>query len=306
MSDAGSSSSAILQENATAYQEQLDKETVLSDALDEKKAEEAAPEVSPEEPKQEDQFAPKFAALSRKEKALRQREEQLEARLAELEEKTKNLDSEYGGYKNIKNRLQTEPLKVMEESGLTFDELTKMILENDGAPTPDMQIKHLREELDGKYSKELEALKQELKEKEEQSQQKQYQDTIEDYMVELGEHISDNSDRYEMIKASDAVDLVYQVVEEHYNETGKILSNDEACEHVENYLLEEAKKYLNLSKVKSLLGSEEPTEKPVKAPRQSSVTLSNADASEVPTKGRKHMSNEESLRNAAKLIRWDD
>ena len=50
--------------------------------------------------------------------------------------------------------------------------------------------------------------------------------------------------QYELIQANEANDIIYDVIEEHYNETGRILDIEEAAEAVESYLEEEAEKLL--------------------------------------------------------------
>jgi len=293
-----------------------DRANILANALGEKKEgeQEAAvqssqqegqePETEQEPKQEEDQFSSKFAALSRKEKEIRQREAELEARLKEIEDRNSKLEEEYGKYKTLPERLKNQPLDVLAEEGVDFDTLIKMVLENDGKPTTEMQIQQLKDEMQNKYMKELENLRTELEEKEKAAEEQRYNEVIEDYKYELNEFIDQNSETYELIKLNDAADLVYQVVEEHYNENGRVLSNEEACEHVENYLLDEAKKHLNVNKIKSLLNPEPAPQKPRPEQRTVANTLSNTESATVPTRDGRVLSDEESKREAAKLIRW--
>ena len=85
------------------------------------------------------EFDKKFAALSRKEKALRDRE-------LELEQKYGNKEKELP----LERRIRANPLKALEELGLDYDKLTELAL-NDGRLTPDMQMKLMREELENDY-----------------------------------------------------------------------------------------------------------------------------------------------------------
>ena len=84
---------------------------------------------------QDSEFDRKFAALSRKEKALRDRE-------LELDKKYGNKEKELP----LERRIRANPLKALEELGLDYDKLTELAL-NDGRLTPDMQMKLMREEL---------------------------------------------------------------------------------------------------------------------------------------------------------------
>lgn len=278
------------------------------DGTDQPQAE-AAPEVQPEAPKaeeppaQEEKFAAKFAALSRKEKAIRQRElqvqqqmQQLEQRLKQMEEQSKQVEN----YKQIPDRLRKEPLKVLEESGLKFEQLAEMVL-NDGKPTQDMVLS----EYEKKFMSRMEQLEQKLAEKEAKEQQEKYDQAISQFQAQLVDFIGQTPD-YDLIRANDASDLVYQVIEEHHAETGQILSNKEACDAVEEYLLEEAKKLVDREKVKKLLQPQTPS-KPAAQTGKSSPTLSNAQAAQASKpQAARRLSDEESKAEAAKLIRWDD
>lgn len=277
------------------------------DGTDEPAAE-AAPEAQPEPEKpqqspQEEKFAAKFAALSRKEKAVRQRELQLqqqmqlmEQRLKQMEEQSKQVEN----FKQLPDRLKKEPFKVLEEQGLTFEQLAEMIA-NDGKPTQDMVLN----EYEKKVMAKMEELERKLAEKEAKEQQDKYDQAISQFQAQLTDFITKTED-YDLIRANDATDLVFQVIEEHHNETGEILSNKEACDAVEEYLLEEAKKLVDRDKVKKLLQPQSPS-KPAASTGKSSPTLSNAAAAQAsPKQAARMLSDEESKREAAKLIRWED
>jgi hypothetical protein len=264
---------------------------------------EAAPaEVAPEQQQQEQQFAAKFAALSRKEKAIRQREAQvsqqmqeLQQRLVQLEQQGKELES----YKSIPDRLKKEPFKVLQEQGLSFEQLAEMVL-NDGKPTQDM----IMSEYEKKIMSKMEDLERKLAEKEAKEQEQRYDAAIEQFQGQLTDFINQNED-YDLIRANDAVDLVFQVIEQHHTETGEILSNKEASDAVEEYLLEEAKKLVDREKVKKLLQPQTPP-KSAAPTGKSSPTLSNAQAAQASKSQSRRLSDEESKVEAAKLIRWDD
>jgi hypothetical protein len=263
------------------------------------KAEEQ-PKVA-EEPKQDERFAAKFAALSRKEKEVRQREAQLQQKMQELEAKLKAIESqqtEVQTFKAIPERLKREPLKVLEESGLSFEQLAEMVV-NDGKPTQDMLLK----EYEQKVMSKVQELEKKLAEKEEQEKAAKEAELLGQFQTQLVSFIEQTPD-YELIRANDAAELVYQVIEQHAEEHGEILSNKEACDAVEEYLLEEAKKLVDREKVKKLL---QPTQAPSKptTPQTAAKTLSNTQAAQVPKSGAaKSLSAEESKLEAAKLIKW--
>lgn len=256
------------------------------------------------EPKKLDLFAPKFAALSRKEKqvkameqAIKQREAELAQKMKEIEERSKSSSDAQSSWEK---QLSENPLKFLREKGITMDQLVQMQL-NDENPTFDMKLERLKSELENKTLKEVEELKKQLKDKEELEAKTQYERAVEAYKTEVNSYIEQNAETYELIRAESATDLVFQVAEEYYNSTGKVLDIKDAADAVEAELEEQAKKILELKKFKASQKQE-----PTATKTQTAPTLSNTQASEVPKNGSRFLSNEDSIREAAKLIRWQE
>lgn len=251
-------------------------------------------------------FAPKFAALSRKEKQLRDEKRALEAERAkfkaEQEQREKEYKEKYIDAAVLKDRRAV--LKLLEEKGVPFKELAEMVL-NGGEPTADQLTSDVEKKLRG----EMEAIKKRLEEKEAKEQEEKMAQTIHGFKQELNAFIEKDPE-YELIRAQDAQDLVFEVIETHYKNTeaetgtGVLLSNKEAADAVEKFLLEDAKKLVDREKVKKLM---QPPPAPPKTPGQKAApTLSNTQSTQVPTQGTKKLSDEESKREAAKLIKWID
>ena len=259
-----------------------------------------------DEPQQEessqDQFASKFAALSRKEKALRDREaeyeskfEEMERRLAEYETQSQEPEVDW------EQLLRRDPLRALEEAGLGYDKLTELAL-NDGKLTPDMQMSAMREEIERDYKRKFEDLEERLVAKEEAEAEEYYNSVQENFQHEIGSFINENNEAYELINASEANELVYDVIEEHYNETGRILDLKDAADAVESYLEEEAGK---LMKLKKLSGRLDYNPEELFEP-DSPVTLSNDHAAQVVHENAQRMlSTEESKARAARMLQWD-
>ena len=282
-------------------------ENDLKDAIAEKaeaEGAESAPETAEAEPKN-DEFASKFAALSRKEKALRQREAEMESRFKEMEDRLKAYEEKENAKEPelpLDYKLKRNPLETLAELGLPYDKLTELAL-NDGKLTPDMQMEIMRRDLEDKYSKELESIRNDLLERDKKAEEQKYQETINSYVADLTKFVN-ASEKYELIKANDAVDLVFDVVENHYNETGNILSNEEAANLVESELEEELKRVMEKAGKKLGYGASEPKQS-IKAPAQS-PTLSNSQTTHVSTRGDRPLSEDESKAAAAQLIKWMD
>lgn len=272
--------------------------------------EEQQTEQKPEQ-KVDDKFASKFAALSRKEKMIREREKQAMSIQAQIEEQKKQMEAErakwqeeLSSYKSKIEGIKKNPLKSLEEEGITFEKLTEMQL-NEQNPTLEMQLEKLRSELDSKYAKELESLKNQLAEKEQKQQEEVIEQAKQAYRKEIQSVLQASPEQYELTLANNAEDLVYDVVEEFYNANGKILSAEEAAQMVEKHFEDEAKRILSLKKLQQASKPKEPVEAK-KESGKTTPTLSNAMSQERPVTGTRKMSAEESLREAAKLIRWEE
>jgi hypothetical protein len=272
-----------------------------------KPAAEAAP-AAEQAPVKVDPFAPKFAALTRldrdikaKQAAFQAERKAFEAEKAEMlkqREEMSKINTDY------KTKLKADPLSFLTENDVQFDELVERKL-NDGKMTPEKMVQQLKAELDAKYSKELEELKRSIKEKEEAEEQAKYDNTVNGFKSQISDFVTANKDTYELINAEQAQDLVFDVIETHFQETSaagepKVLSIEEAARAVEQHLEGEVRKKLELKKFKQ---TSQPQE--AKDGKQTAPTLSNTMSSEVPIRGEKQMSKEESLKQAAKLIRWD-
>lgn len=284
--------------------------------IEETKEEPKAEQVQSEEDRK---FAAKFAAMSRREKALRQREKAVEARLAELEAKAKTPEIKTEDKGPIEYRLKKDPFGTLKELGLDYETLTRMAL-NDGKMTPELQMQVMREELkrelDEKYGKELEGIKKSQQEKAEQEKKNREEAQLQTYKTNISDFVKTNKDTYELVAAEgdDATDLIYSTILEHYNTTleangeegAEVLDVKEAADLVEGYLLEEAKKRINVSKIRKLM---EPTktevsrEEPKPVGKKVSPTLSNEQSQEQGPK-KQFLSDDESKAEAAKLIRW--
>ena len=241
---------------------------------------------------QDSEFDRKFAALSRKEKALRDRE-------LELDKKYGNKEKELP----LERRIRANPLKALEELGLDYDKLTELAL-NDGRLTPDMQMKLMREELENDYKEKFNSLEERLNAKEKMEEEAKYDAVKQGFVGEIESFINENKNDFEYVAHNEATDVVYDVIEEHYNETGRILDIKEAVEAVESYLEEEAEKLLNLGKVKNRLNSiRDEYEQPQ---RQSQVTLSNAHSAQANERVGRKLSDEESKREMARMLQWDE
>lgn len=203
-----------------------------------------------EPPKKEEPLSSRFAALARKEKAALKRSQETKQREAEIsarEAKLKELEDSYTlGKQN--------PIEALKRLGWSYEDITNHIL-NDQKPTPEREIKSVRDEM-AQWRKEQAEKEEKAKLDQEDRQKSQYKQAIEDFKVEMNDFIETNSEAYELINLHEQQELVYATIEEHYSESmksgkPKILSNKEACDLVEKYLEEQLDKLAQTKKFKS-------------------------------------------------------
>jgi hypothetical protein len=262
-----------------------------------------------EEKVEESKFARKFAALSRKEKQLKAKETEYSKRLAELEAKleAKEEPKKEAPQIPIEKRFKQDPFKALEDLGLPYDKLTELAL-NDKKLTPDMQMKLMRDEIESGYKEKFEALEKRLNDKDHSEKKVKYDNIQKNYMNKVKGFVDGSPETYEFIKANNAEKVIYDVVESHYKESGKILTIKEAADAVESHLEEEAEKLLKLNKVgKRLEAFMQQRNKP-ESTTQEPVTLTNSHSQlTADEKQNKQMlSEEESKREVARMVRWLD
>lgn len=245
---------------------------------------------------QEDKFAQRFAALSRREKAAREQERALQAKIAELEAQ----QSKYKELESLSERFSKEPLKVYQERGGTLEQLAEMIM-NDGNPTEDMKWKEREQSWEAKF-KEIE---KKLTDRELKEQEAKESEVLTNFKTQIADEIKNNPE-YELLRVEDPTgELVYEVIDRHHSETGVILEIKEAADAIEAQLLEEAKKFLDVDKLKKAMGAVKAPAEAKAQERQPSITLSNTESSAVPTKEQRKLSNEQSRAEVAKLLKWN-
>lgn len=262
-----------------------------------------------------DKFASKFAALTRKEKEFNEKfkskETEYAQKLADIEAKSVKLKP----YEELDAEISTNKRKALDfllSKGLTTDEIAEMLMD-EANPDPETKLKRTMSETESKLMKEIQALKQSLEDKElnkktqeEEEEKKRHETIVKGVMADLTEFVN-KEEEYELIRQYNSVDMVYSVMNEHYQEQVqkgipdqliKILTYKEACDAVEAHLDEKVKTVYEAKRAKQAPKKEE-----VKEPK-TTQTLSNTLSSEVPVSGERQLSKEEKMKEAAKMLRW--
>lgn len=210
---------------------------------------------------QEDEAAKRFAELARRERAIREKTLATTQKEKELEEKWKL----YEEYEKKRESAKLDPLGYLEASGLTFQQITDKILEDQDL-SPEQKAEKIAEAKIKEYDAAIKKQAAEEKaQREAEALAQKEAELIEGYKKSIAEVTAD-AEKFELIshEGQDARDLVFEVASLHFDKTGEIIDPSIAAEHVEKYLEDKYKKALALKKLKP----EPPTETQKEDPKE--------------------------------------
>ena len=188
----------------------------------------------PTPPEQDPDFVRRFNALARKERELLQRESEMKERLGEFE-----------NYQKERAKLKESPIEFLESNGWKFQDLADYVL-NNNKPTAETQVSRLQKRLD-----EMEAeRKAEIENRERQAKEEENKKTITAFKNSIKELVSSNNEQYELINHFNAIDTVYDVIQNYYNQNGEVLDTAKAAAEVEKYLEQQFEQAASTSKFK--------------------------------------------------------
>jgi hypothetical protein len=233
-------------------------------------------------------LSPQYAALAKQKRALQLKESALAAR----EEALKQSSDSTTDAKSLVERMKADPLGLLLENGVTYDQLTQEVLKGmeGGGPALTRVESELRKEL--KSLKE--AFDAQAKAQTENWTQAQTQELAR--MQKQAEQIIASDDAYQMIRDTKSQAEVSKLIKRVFNEEGEVLEVKDALDLLENDLLEESLKYARIEKVQRALKPEPvpqavpPVEPQDGVRRQTMRTLTNRDSVyQAPTSRRERM-----------------
>lgn len=209
-------------------------------------------------------LSPQFAALARQRRALQVKERELADR-----EKALSSQSPAQGDGIDLARLKSEPLSVLLENGVTYDQLTEAILANQEGSGPELQA----------LKAELAALKEGV-DKRFTDKDTQAEQAVLAEMTKEATKLVAEGDAFELVRETGSIPQVMELIEKTYRKTGEVLDVQEALQLVEDELITESLKLAALKKVQGRLQPEPP---PAPQPQQRQMrTLTNRDTAAVP------------------------
>jgi hypothetical protein len=242
-----------------------------------------AEEKAPEPVKEVESW--RLAALSQKEKAIRESAAQAKADRAAAQAEREAVQRERQAWAERQSIYRQNPLQLLQDHGFDYDGVTRFVAQGGWSPEQQAaaqqaaQIQAInelarRQEADRQaFIAQREADLKAAQEREEQERTQAEQEAVTEFKEELSSFVKAEPDAYEMIglAGQGAMDAIFARIEEHYQKTGERLSNKAAADAVEAELIAEAEKVINASK--KLKGKFAPPPAP---PPPTTRTLTNA------------------------------
>jgi hypothetical protein len=207
---------------------------------------------------------PKFEALAKREAAFIAKEREFKARESALEDRIKaEVDKALGTYRS---RVKTNALDVLEEEGLTYDQLVEQAIARQNNPQATTKVNPIETK--------LEALEKKIVEDAAKAAQAQREAAVRQIKFDVADLV-ESDPNFETIKATESVDDVVSLITKTFDETGKLMSVEQAAKLVEDELLTEAIKIANIAKVKAKLTPELVQQSQASNTPQAATTLTN-------------------------------
>lgn len=210
-------------------------------------------------------LSPQLALLAKQRRALQQERREIDRQRREI------LSQQKSGHSAIDvSRLKSDPMSVLLENGVTYDQLTQAIINGQG----NSEVNALKAEIDSLRK----GVDQKFLDQNTQAEQQ--------VLTEMGrdiDRLTYSGDEYEFVRATRSKPKVLDLIKRTYRATGEVLDVPEALRLVETELYKDANRLTKLKKMQGFLSPP-----PQQMQRQSTGmrTLTNRDTAQVPLSAR--------------------
>lgn len=214
-------------------------------------------------------LSPQFAALAKQKRAIQVKEMELKKR-----EDALAVGAVKDGSPDLIAKLKSQPLQVLQEHGVTYDQLTEAIL------------------ADGGSNQELQALKDELKALKEDvnktftTKEEQAEESALTEMLYEAENLAKEGDAFEMIREQNAYEKVLRLIHSTYKKTGRVLDTQDAMNRVESQLLKDAERLARIKKVQDRMAPQPQAPLPLQPKQMRTLTARDSASNSMSAKAR--------------------
>lgn len=230
------------------------------------------------EPQKTEQLSSKYAEFARQQKSIREAQVKIQEARKSLENDRLSVKEKLDEFEKIKawkQKLKDSPLEALNEDGITYDQLTQLMLKNPNKVSPEVM----------EMQKRMEKLEQERAQEQEKAQQHQVQayENAKRQIRNDTEILINKDESFEAIKHyqdEGSVDAVVSLIEEVFRESNgqTLMPIEQAAKEVEEYLFEKSLSAAGLKKIREKLGEAQTQQAPQKLEepqKTQSQTLSN-------------------------------
>lgn len=257
---------------------------------------------------QNDRLSPRFAELARQERELRMRADAIKREKEEIE-KAKSKYRQYDELEALKNE---NPLAWIERNGVSYDKLTESLANSedhkDGVVIKEMRD-HMRKmaEMVDNLKADLAAQKEEQANRMKQAEEANNEYQKRSYLDSLRKKVELDPEKYELVNHFWDDELAFEIQNQYYKRTGKILEDDVLLENLKNNIDSKAEEqYTKLKSFKKFRPSDDElpqssfekddvTELPEWMKRKKTLNNEMPVASSTPTSNQPYLSREESI-----------
>lgn len=244
-------------------------------------------------PAETERLAAKYAEAARRNQAARARLREAKAPLLEKNAELEKYKAEVARLKKYEDI--NDPMELLKEKGWSYEDIIARNL-NPEEYDNKSEVQKLREE--------LESYKKSSEEKEKTLLERQKEEVKTGYLAHIKKFTESEAEKYELINTLGHHSDVYEVIEETYKKTGKVISDQEAADLVEQFLEKQLDQYAKINKLKNKIAPI--TDENQQAdPYSQSPTLSNQLTSQTSATNRA-LSDDEVLKRAASFIKWNN
>lgn len=221
------------------------------------------------------QSSSKLLELARKEAASRKGELEHKTALAKVQGELETLRREREELQTLQKSYKDNPEALLKKLGIEYDELTEAIVQyydkEEKAKAP-VTAEDIRKQIEAEFTRKAQAEQEAL-----------LNNAVEEFRREVDEYVKTKVSEYPYIEklhnsiggADSPQELLYNIVEEHLNATGQLISLDDAAKNAEEYFREE---WNNLNNLLSNKGE-------VKKAESGSTVASSTATLSTPVKG---------------------
>lgn len=210
-------------------------------------------------------LSPQLAAIARAKRALQVKEREIADR-----EKALQAQTPAQGDVITKAQLKSDPLSVLQDAGVTYEQMTQAILDRQNGYNPEIH------ELKQKIADLESGIDKKLTDRDAQTEQAALKE-----MRSEAIQLTAQGEDFELVRETRSIPQVMQLIERTYRQTGEVLDVREALKLVEAELVKDGLKLANFKKIQSQFSPPAPAIQPMQPQRQMR-TLTNRLTASVP------------------------